>query len=263
MQWDVGDYMKASFLNHDKPLITAMILCETPEECITKIKASIEDGADAIGIQLCKLKLEYRTREILTEIFAACEDKPIYVTSYHENSSADFTDEQCVEYLLLALDCGATLCDVEGDLYCRKQKYQLAMDEEAVKKQKALIDEIHRRGGEVLMSCHTNISTTLEESLMIAREQEARGADVLKIVCVAHEAEEIPKYIEAIQKIRAMTDKKLLFLVSGKGQIVRYIGPSFGVCMYLALHERGALDNKWQPMIKNIKPIRDNMDFSI
>ncbi|MBQ8250237.1 MAG: type I 3-dehydroquinate dehydratase [Clostridia bacterium] len=255
--------MKPSFLNHDKPLITAMILCETPEECIAKIKASIEDGADAIGIQLCKLKLEYRTREILTEIFAACEGKPIYVTSYHENHSIDFTDEQCVEYLLLALDCGATLCDVEGDLYDRKQKFQLTTDKEAIKKQKALIDEIHRRGGEVLMSCHTNMSITLEESLMIAREQAARGADVLKIVSVAHEKSEIPKYIDAIQKICAVTDKKLLYLVSGEGQIIRYLGPSFGVCMYLALHKQGKLDNKWQPLIKNIKPIRDNMNFSI
>ncbi len=253
--------MKPSFLNHEKPIITAMILCETPEECIAKIKASIADGADAIGIQLCKLKLEYRTKEIFTEIFSACEGKPIYVTSYRENHSIDFTDDECAELLMLALDCGATLFDVMGDFYCKTKKYQLAEDEEAVKKQKALIDEIHRRGGEVLMSCHTNMSTTLEENLMIAKAQIERGADIIKIVNKANDAAEIPKYIEAIQKIRAMSDKKLLFLVSGEGQIVRYVGPSFGVCMYLALHEQGTLDNKWQPLIKNIKPIRDNMLF--
>ncbi len=239
-----------------------MILCETPDECIAKIKASIADGADAIGIQLCKLKPEYRTKEIITEIFAACEGKPIYVTSYRENYSIDFTDDECAELLMLALDCGATLFDVMGDFYCKTKKYQLTFDEEAVKKQKALINEIHRRGGEVLMSCHTNMSATLEECLMIANEQIERGADVIKIVCVAQSADEIPKYIDVIQKISAMTDKKLLFLVSGEGQIVRYVGPCFGVFMYLALHEQGALDNKCQPLIKNIKPIRDNMRFN-
>lgn len=48
--------MKTTFLNYDKPLLTAMIQCPTAEECIEKIKASLADGADALGIQLCRLK---------------------------------------------------------------------------------------------------------------------------------------------------------------------------------------------------------------
>ena len=39
--------------------------------------------------------------------------------------------------------------------------------------------EIARRGGEVLMSCHTGCDPTLEENLMIARAQIERGADEL------------------------------------------------------------------------------------
>jgi len=137
--------VKPSFLNSDKPLITAMVQYPTPEECVAKIKASLADGADAIGIQLCRLKREYRTKNILTKIFAACDGKPIYVTSYRYGESENFTDEECAELLLLALDCGATLCDVMGDMYDRSPQYELADKEEAINKQKALIAEIHRR----------------------------------------------------------------------------------------------------------------------
>lgn len=253
----------ATFLKYDKPLLTAMIQCPTPDECIAKIKASLDGGADALGIQLCKLKKEYRTKEILTKIFNSCNGKPIYVTSYRYGESEGFTDDECAELLLLALDCGATLCDIMGDMFQRSPQYEVATDEYAIKKQKSLIEEIHKRGGEVLMSSHTFKSTTLEENLMIAKAHTDRGADIIKIVNTAQSHDEIPKYIDAIQKITAMTDKKLLFLVSGEGQIIRYIGPNFGVCMYLCVESHGILDTPEQPVLKHIKQIRDNIRFDI
>ena len=254
--------MKKTFLEYDKPLITAMIICRTPEECIAKIKASIEDGADALGIQLGRLQPQYKKREYIEKIFAACGDKPIYLMNYrYDNEPGNTTFEDCMELLLLGLDCGATLCDVMSNLYETSAPFELAMSVDAVKKQKEIINEIHNRGGEVLMSCHTLKSTTVEENLMLAREQIDRGADVIKIVNEALVPDEIPKYIEAIQKILQMTDKKLLFLVSGEGDIIRYIGPSFGVCMYLCVHKHGEFDTPQQPLIKNIKAMRDNMKF--
>lgn len=137
-----------------------------------------------------------------------------------------------------------------GDMFERSPQYELAESETAVKKQMALIEEIHRRGGEVLMSSHTYKSTTLEENLMIAKAHIDRGADIIKIVNMAENTAEIPKYIEVIQKIVRMSDKKLLFLVSGEGQIIRYVGPNFGVCMYLCVQEHGPLDTPTQPLIK-------------
>lgn len=253
----------ATFLKYDKPLLTAMIQCPTKDECIKKIKASVDAGADALGIQLCKLKKEYRTKAILTEIFASCEGKPIYVTSYRYGESEGQSDDECADLLLLALDCGATLIDVFGDMFEENAKYQLATEKNAIKKQKALIDEIHRRGGEVLMSCHTKMSTTVEENIMIAASQAERGADVIKIVNNSESTDEIPKYIEAIQKIRKTVDKELLLLVSGEGRIIRYIGPNFGVCMYLCVESHGELDTAEQPLLKNLKAIRDNIRFDV
>lgn len=252
--------MKPTFLKYDKPLLTAMIQCPTPEDCIEKIKASLNEGAEAFGIQLCKLKREFRTKEILSEIFAACDGKPIYITSYRHGESEGLSDDECVELLLLGLDAGATLCDVIGDLYDRHDTYyELAEDSEAIKKQKALIDEIHRRGGEVLISSHTFKSLSVEENIKVAKEHIERGADIIKIVNKAQSKEEIPVYLTAIQEICKMTDKKLLLLVSGEGQLVRHIGPNFGVCMYLCVQSHGPLDTVEQPVLSKIKSVRDNI----
>jgi len=254
------------FFNYEKPILCAMIQCRTPEDCKEKIRDSIAEGAEALGIQLCKLRREYRTRECLCDIFAECRGLPIYITSYRKGESDGYTDEECADFLLFALDCGLSvgsmmLCDVIGDLYGRSPYYELAVEETAVEKQKALIDEIHRRGGYVLMSSHTMKDVSTEESVMIAKAQVERGADVIKIVNRAASAESIPNHLRAIQRITAMTDKKLLLLVSGEGQIVRYIGANFGVCMYLCVAYHNELDTKEQPTIKKLKAIRENLPF--
>jgi len=251
----------SAFLNSEKPLLTAMVQYPTPEECILKIKASLAEGADALGIQLCKLRREFRTKEVLMEIFAACEGKPIYVTSYRVGHSEGLSDDEVADLLLLAADCGANLMDVMGDLYGPDPAYQLTTDPEAVERQKALIAEIHRRGGEVLMSCHTNRSTTVEENLMIARAQAERGADVIKIVNDSKDLAELPGYVESIRRILEETGKKLLFLAGGPCSILRYIGPSLGVCMYLCVQHHGPLDTKVQPLLRKLKQVRDNLPF--
>ena len=253
----------ATFLKYDKPLICAMIQCHTPEECIAKIKRSISAGAEALGIQLCKIRIEYRTEEQLRPIFEACEGLPVYITSYRSGESKGLSDEDCAALLCLGVKCGATLADVMGDLYASERSYYELTDEpDAIARQKELIEKLHKMGAEVLISSHTKKSLTLEENLKLARAQAERGADVIKIVNVAESASEIPVYLEAIQKITAETDKKLLLLASGEAKLIRYIGASFGVCMYLCVESHGELDTKEQPTIAKIKAIRDNIIFS-
>ncbi|MBQ4087906.1 MAG: type I 3-dehydroquinate dehydratase [Clostridia bacterium] len=252
-----------TFLENEKPLLTAMIQCATPEACKQKIKASIEGGADALGIQLCKLEIPYRTPEMIKDIFDACEGKPIYATAYPHGASVGFTDEQNEALLLMALDCGATLLDVRGDMFDTSPYYELTENPEAIRKQKDLIDEIHRRRGEVLMSSHTFKDLSIEENLRIAKAHEERGADVIKIVNRIDNKDSIPVQIASIQKILQRTKKKLLFLVSGEGQVIRYIGPNFGVCMYLCVTEHGEMDTPEQPLLSDLVAIRDHMNFNL
>lgn len=255
--------MKPTFLKYDRPLLTAMIQCETPTECIRKIQASLADGAEALGVQLCKLKREYRTAEALREIFAACEGKPIYITSYRCGNSVDLTDEECADLLLLGLDCGATLCDVMGNLFDRDTTYwELTHSPTAIQKQKELIEEIHRRGGEVLMSSHTLEVLSVKETLAIATEHCARGADIVKIVNRTNKSSELPVCIQTIQELHCTLDRPFLYLVNGPCHpLVRQIGPSLGVCMYLCVHEHGPLDTLEQPILRSLKAARENLKF--
>ena len=42
--------MKASFLNFDRPMITAMVNAKTPDGTIERIKVAAAEGADAVGL---------------------------------------------------------------------------------------------------------------------------------------------------------------------------------------------------------------------
>lgn len=247
-----------TFLNGNKPL-TAMIQCRTADACIEKIKCSISDGAEALGIQLCQLSRSERTDEKLKSIFDACEDKPIYITSYRYNQSKGLTDRQCADLLLRGLELGATLLDVPGDLFAQNE-YQITTDKEAVKLQKELIDTIHESGGEVLISTHDFRELSADEIFGIAKLQAEHGADVIKIVVKSQNINMLPKYIEVIQKINNEIKKPLLFLDSGAcSNILRKVGPQLGACMYLCVQSHNELDTPTQPKLKNLKLIRDNM----
>ena len=251
--------MKPTFLGHDKPLLTAMVIRKTPEDFIDIIGKSLEDGAEAIGLQMEHLEPRFRTREIVTSIFAACKGKPIYVTSYRDAGSEGLTDEQCAEYLLFLLDCGATLCDFQTNLFDKDATREYTRNPDAIAKQKALAAEIHRRGGEVMMSAHTGSLLTPAETLELARAQIERGSDISKIVNGSAD-DGLPACVETIRLLRKELGAPYLYLVGGPcAKMVRQIGPALGVHMYLCVHMYGELDAKLQPLIVPLKAVRDNL----
>lgn len=70
--------MKPTFLNQNRPLITAMIQKDNPDIIRLEVKNSIYDGADCLAIQLERLKKEYKSEENYKKIFSACAGRPIY-----------------------------------------------------------------------------------------------------------------------------------------------------------------------------------------
>ena len=250
---------KATFLTYTKPLLCAMVQERTPEAAICTIMDSLYDGADAFGIQLENFEPEYRNEETLRKIFSHCQGKPIYITSYRGGQSKGLTDDECVEFLLMGLRAGATLCDVMGDLYC-KDPDQLTFDPEAVEKQKKLIATIHEMGGEVLISSHLSRFFTEEEILRYAKEQVARGTDVVKIVTKSENDEHMIANLQIAHRLGKELDVPYLFLSGGVGgPLLRQIGPALGVCMYLCVDRYLPVTTKLQPKLSAVKAIRDNM----
>lgn len=249
--------MKKSFLNHDEAILTTMVQADNPDRIKELIDKSVPEGAEAFGMQFEKMKPEYRKPEVYRELFTYT-DKPIYVTNYLSYENENKTYDELAEEMLELAECGATLCDIMGDYY-DKQPDELAKDECAIKKQMELIEKLHKKDVEVLMSSHVLKFTPAERVLEIAKEHERRGADICKIVTGAETMEEQIENLKIINLLKENLKIPFLFLAGGECHILRRIGGELGCCMYLCVYEHDEFSTDVQPLLKNMKKIRDNI----
>ena len=236
-----------------------MVQARTPERIKELIDLSIPEGAEAFGMQFCKLENECRTREVYEELFDYAGDRPVYVTNYRSGVNKEKTDGQIAEELLELADCGAALCDVMGD-YFDKCEGELTVNESAVAKQMELIDEIHKRGAAVLMSSHVLKFTPAERVLEIALEHQRRGADICKIVTGASNMAEQIENLRIINLLKECLHIPFLFLAGGKCSIHRRIGGTLGSCMSLCVYEYDDLSTPAQPLLRDMKQLRELLE---
>jgi 3-dehydroquinate dehydratase type I len=251
---------KASFLNCETPLLTCMVQAKTPDRIKELIQASVPEGAEAFGMQFCKLQEEYRTPEVYRDLFAFASPYPVYVTNYRKHgSNIGKSDEILAAELLELAACGATLCDVMGD-YFDPCEGEFTTDKDAVKKQMQLIEDLHARGAEVLMSSHILKFTPAERVLEVALEQQRRGADICKIVTKANTMEEQIENLRITELLKQHLQIPFLFLSGGENYIARRLGGTLGNCMTLCVHEYDALATKSQPLLRDMKQIRQLLE---
>ncbi len=252
--------MKPTFLNHEQPLLTVMLQCETPEVAIGRIRNANCLGADAYGLQVESLKNEYHTPETYKRIFAEMKGRPVYVTNYRSRYNAGLSDDEIARGLVTLAENGATLCDVMGDMFCRHPE-ELTDNEAAVQKQLRLVDRLHEAGAEVLMSSHVLKYTPAERVLEIAFEQKKRGADIIKIVTGAENMEQQIENLRITDLLKQELGAPFLFLAGGECSIHRRLGIKLGCCMALCVYEHDALSTPTQPLLSTMKTVRDMLDF--
>lgn len=250
--------MKRSFINYDKPLLTVMVQADNPARIKELMDKSTPEGAEAFGIQFERMKSEYRTKEIYMDLFSHAKDKPVYVTNYRLGHNEGKSDDELADELLELAECGADLCDVMGD-YFDRQPDEVAVHEGAIEKQKKLIEKIHDRGAKVLMSSHVYKFTPAERVLEIALEHQMRDADICKIVTGAGNMNEQLENLKIINMLKENLKIPFLFLCVGECGILRRIGGELGCCMYLCVYEHDELSTPAQPLLRNVKAIRDAM----
>ena len=253
--------MKKTFLTYEKPLLTCMVQGNTPDRVRELMRKSLTDGAEAFGMQFCRMKPEYRNRRVYGELFGYT-DKPVYVTNYRCLENEGKSDERLASELLELAECGATLCDVMGD-YFAPCEGELTMNEQAVKKQMELIAELHARGAEVLMSSHVQKFMPAESVLELALEHQRRGADICKIVTRADSMEEQIENLRIIDMLKNKLEIPFLFLAGGECRIIRRIGGEIGCCMYLCVFEHDEFATPVQPLLSEVKQIRELMEVRI
>ena len=243
-----------------KPLLTVMLIGEEPNVLIGRIRNALCDGAEAFCLQTEFLKPEYHTPEVFEKLISEMRDRPCYVTNYRGRNNGDTPDEVLAEGLITLAKCGADLCDVPGDLFC-KHPLQMTEDAEAIRKQMELIDAIHAQGAQVLMSAHIFTFTPAERVLEVALEQKRRGADVVKIVTGADTMEQQLENLRITDMLNRELGVPFLFLSGGQCSLHRRLGTRLGCCMALCTYEHDALSSFGQPMLWIMKEVRDNLGF--
>jgi 3-dehydroquinate dehydratase len=92
--------------------------------------------------------------------------------------------------------------------------------------------------------------------LEIGRAQEARGADICKIVTNAGSPEEEAEVLRAVTVLKRELKIPSLLLCGGECRVVRRIGPMLGTCMWLCVPVHDAYATKMQPLISEVKAIK-------
>lgn len=249
--------MKKSFLNWEKPPVTLLFCPQSAEKAIATIQKGMEDGAEAFAIQMEHLCAEDRNATAYRRILAAAGDSPVYVTNYRHHANQDVPEETIAQGLLELADCGATVCDIMGDLFCPTPG-EMTTDPAAVEKQMALVEKLHSAGAEVLMSSHIYHYLPQEEVTRLALLQQQRNVDIAKIVTGADSMEQQLDNLATTEYLKNTLKIPFLFLSGGQCRIHRQIGPLMGCCMYLCCLDDTIEPKPVQPMVRKVKAIRDN-----
>lgn len=235
-----------------------MVQAETPMRIKELIAKSLPEGAEAFGMQFCKMLPEYRRPDVYRELFSL-SGLPTYVTNYRGKpgrQNIGKSDEVLGDELVELAACGATLCDVVGDYYDPTEG-ELTTDPTAISKQKELIARIHDQGGEVLMSSHVLKFIPAERVLEIAHAHQARGADICKIVTGAETEEEEIENLRIVTLLKKELKIPFLYLSGGVSRISRRLGGTLGNCMTLCVHEHDEHSTAAQPLLSDMVKIRD------
>lgn len=253
--------LKKSFFSRQDPAVTLLMRGGSIEEIIANARRGEFEGADAIAVELCDLPPELRTTDNFRHIMHEVR-LPFMFLLYRNDRWLKNDDDARQQYLLNAAEAGAELIDVMGDLFAPARR-ELAVDSQAIEKQKRLIGEIHARGAKVLMSSHMTDSLSAEEVLAHLREQSARGADVLKIVTGVNSEAELVEAIRTTMLLNRELDKPFLHFCNGShARLHRFIGPKLGGTIVFAVCDYLSPGLVWtQPTIRAMKNVMQNIPW--
>ncbi len=237
---------RPSFAHGKSPMIVAVIKEKTAYAAICKIREAEFAGARGIDLHIPYLRPEDRTLDGLKRIISST-DRPILALNY---DTSNYTDEERMESLALAVEAGAAAVDMQGYTFDRASKdafvdddfipegmeflrdvrpREVALKPEIIEKQKAFIEKIHGMGAEVLCSVHFGTVLTKQQLEAVARFARSKGADIVKMVAVCTDRHQVPEAIEATILLNETLDFPFSYHMNGReGIITRKLCPLFG-----------------------------------
>lgn len=242
--------MRASFAQAPAPVVVSVIKERTVKDAIGAIRNSEYAGAGAFDLHLSTLDPEFKNVSSIGQILQATS-LPVLALNYnhtYEFETYTSTEEERIALLRMGAEAGASAVDMQGysfdpaaketfpagfaaaDMaFARKNPREVALAPEAVAKQTAFIREMHDRGTEVLISCHTGVYLNTEEALSLAKLFEARGADVLKFVMPCDTDEQLAEQFTTLLTLkRECACAVHLHCGGARGRITRIVNPMLG-----------------------------------
>lgn len=254
--------MRPSFLRLKSPYLAAIIEAPTPEATIASILRCEHDGAEAFAVSLAGWECAKLTLDELTRVFH-CSGRPMMPLCYRSGSlSADRLDDDArAELLLLTVDAGAAACDIMGDMYDPAPR-ERTRNPQAIERQKRLIDRVHAKGAEVLMSSHApNEFLRGEEILEHLSDFVSRGTDIPKIVVRADSEDELIEAVRTTVLLRRELHVPFVHLCVGKhARLQRYIAPSLGAALTFGLE---ASVQGPQPLVRAARTVLDELNWHL
>jgi len=275
---------KTKFTQLRQPFILTVLGDSNPADLIRTIRISDYDGTDAYELNLMNMDRRYLNEKDLKAVFRSTL-KPIMVCFYRwdYHKHIDIPEEERVRLQIEAVRWGAAAMDLEGDSFDpipgpdewteAARKYaitlgskprDLSMKPEAIKRQKEIIAEVHRLGGEVLMSAHTRVRLSVDESVRIAKEMESRGPDMVKVVKVDTSFEELLDTMRATVEMKKVLKVPFFMMSHGDhSKIGRVVCPMLGSMLAVATQPVSTGGFPLQPPIRCMKAALENIDWSV
>ena len=133
---------------------------------------------------------------------------------------------------------------------------------EAVKRQKAVVDRVHDRGGEVILSAHVYKHLDSDAAVAVAERIQQRGDDFGKIVGVDETMAQALDTLEAHLRLNDAVDVPYtLMAIGAPSRIVRPIAPVFGSAWVFAQPELTPGEFTSWPLVDNPREILRRTDW--
>ena len=260
----------------ESPIIAGVVREKTVKSAIAEIKNCMYDGAGMIDLHMSCL--EDLSLEKLEEIVRA-SNLPILALNYNRNydwQDTCFSEQERVDSFLLAVKAGAAGIDMQGytfhepskDNFCGEDKYsftkgnpkEVVTDETIISKQMELIEHVHSKGAEVLLSCHPRIPMNCQQVVELALFLEKRNPDVIKIVTAAMNEDDLVESFKTMVALKKEVKTPVSFHVNGKaGSLSRIINPILGGQVIFCVDRFSESSTMEQLDLKTVKSIVENM----
>ena len=226
------------------PLLAAAVRCADPAEAIAAIRSCALHGADMIDLHISCLN--QTDDETLARVIGS-SPRPVLALNYNQTldwRDAGLSEDERAESLLRAVDAGAAGIDMQGYTFDLPSKAafhgddhfsftqgapkEVVTDEAIIEKQIALIERVHEKGAQVLLSCHTGCALSAEAVRDLALYLEKRGADVIKIVTTAATRSDLFEAIHAMPLLLELHTPVAYHANGAAGRLSRLINPLLG-----------------------------------